>query len=136
MVQALTAAFEAEGSCFGETAATEAELQAHLGPYFWVAEADGAVIGFAYGTVKTSEGMAVIPAGQRYIEVDELYVLPAHRDGGVGGRLLDALLEQASADGVERSFIYSASRDWRRVTDFYGRHGYQMWFVGMYKGQG
>ncbi len=132
-VAALEARWLAEGGTIGMVAVTEEEIQDWLGPYCWVAEHEGAVVGFAYGRVETSEGLAVIPAGERYLRLEELYVLPDHRDRGVGGRLVDHLLAEAGARGVTRGRVYSSSKDWRRIVDFYQQHGFTMWYVELYR---
>ncbi len=68
----------------------------HLGPYFWVAEHGAAVVGYAYGRVEVSEGLAVIPAGERYLDIEELYVLSEYRNQGLGSDLVRALLRVAA----------------------------------------
>jgi GNAT superfamily N-acetyltransferase len=123
----------AEDSTIGMVAVTAEEVRGWLGPYCWVAEHDGEIVGFAYGRAEVSEGLAVIPAGEPYLRVEELYVLPEHRDRGVGGRLLDQLLAEAAARGIARGRVYSSSRDWRRIVDFYQRHGFAMWCVELYR---
>lgn len=119
----------AEDSTIGMVAVTAAEVRDWLGPYCWVAEHDGEIVGFAYGRAEISEGLAVIPAREPYLRVEELYVLPEHRERGVGGRLLDQLLAEARARGIVRGRVYSSSRDWRRIIAFYQRHGFAMWYV-------
>lgn len=119
----------AEDSTIGMVAVTAAEVRGWLGPYCWVAERGSEVVGFAYGRTEASEGLAVIPAGEKYLRVEELYVLPEHRHRGIGGRLLDQLFAEARARGIVRGRVYSSSRDWRRIIAFYQRHGFAMWYV-------
>lgn len=128
-VVAVSERWAAEDSTIGQLLIPTDLAHTWLGPYFLVAELAGELVGFAYAAVETSEGLAVIPAGERYLRLEELYVAPEQRDGGIGGHLVDAMLAQAAKDGVTRGRVYSASRDWRRIVAFYERHGFQMWYV-------
>jgi GNAT superfamily N-acetyltransferase len=130
---ALQRQWAAEDNIIGMVAATAEEVQQWLDQCCWVAEAQGRIIGFACGTVQTSDGLAIIPAGERYLRLDELYVVPDRRDRGVGGRLVDRVLADAAERGITRGRVLSAARDWRRIIDFYQDHGFRMWYVELYR---
>ncbi|MFI9234422.1 GNAT family N-acetyltransferase [Streptomyces rimosus] len=49
-----------------------------------------------------------------------VYVVPGERDGGLGGRLIDALLDLAHDHGLERVTVHSSDRAVRA----YARHGF------------
>jgi GNAT superfamily N-acetyltransferase len=104
-----------------------------LGAFFLVAVHDKDIIGFVTGTEHKSDGLAVIPEGERYLEVDDLYVVPEHQHQGVGSRLIEAIENKAKAAGISRFLIYSASKDIQGILRFYGQHGYKSWYVQMYK---
>jgi hypothetical protein len=53
-----------ENITHGLAANTPSILQERIGSYFWVAEKEGDIIGYIYGTIHISEGLAVIPAGE------------------------------------------------------------------------
>jgi GNAT superfamily N-acetyltransferase len=129
----LEARWLTEDSTIGMAPVSADDVRAWLGPFCWLAERDGEVVGFAYATIESSEGLAVIPAGARYLRLEELYVLPDYRNQGIGGRLVDRLLAEASAQGITRGRVYSSSKDWRRIEGFYQRHGFQMWYVELYR---
>lgn len=93
-----------------------------IGKYFFVAELNGEIIGFVYGTVHKAEDMAVIDNGQLYIEIDDIYTDANHRSTGIGTLLLDKALEVAKENGIERSLIYSSTKDMASIIKFYEKH--------------
>ena len=132
-VMELDSSWAAEDSTYGYVAESVEGFADRLGPYFLVAEVQGSVVGFAYGSVHVSEGMAVLPAGQMYFEVDAIYIATEHRNSGIGGMLLNGLLEVAQRNRIERSLVYSATKDLDRILRFYRRHGFKNWYVRMYR---
>lgn len=50
-----------------------------------------------------------------------VYVLPGERDGGLGGRLIDAVLDRARELGLERVTVHSSPR----AIPAYCRHGFE-----------
>jgi ribosomal protein S18 acetylase RimI-like enzyme len=129
----LTEAWAREGTTHGIIPSPTDHLIERLGRYFWVAVVDTAVVGFVHGTVHTSDGLAVIPAGERYLEIEDLYILPAYRNCGIGTALVETLWRAAEEDGVIRGLVHSATKDWERIVEFYRRFGYKMWYVQMYR---
>jgi len=118
---------------YGLGANTEEILRNYIGDYFWVAEVDSVVVGYITGTVNESDGLAVIEKGERYLEVDEVYVHPNFRSENIGHLMVDKLLQTAEDNGIKRSVVYSASRQWQKIVGFYEKHGFKMWFVQMYR---
>nr|WP_051851549.1 GNAT family N-acetyltransferase [Streptomyces rimosus] len=49
-----------------------------------------------------------------------VYVVPGERDGGLGGRLIDAVLNLAHGNGLERVTVHSSDRAVRACA----RHGF------------
>jgi ribosomal protein S18 acetylase RimI-like enzyme len=86
-----------------------------------VAEVEGAFAGMAYyRTFTTTE------PGQGYVDSETpelaIAIVPEHRSCGLGGRLLDALADEARRTGVSRiSLSVSTGNRARRL---YERHGY------------
>lgn len=122
-----------EDIIYGFVPSVKEELESKLGSYFLIAELDNLVVGFCYGSINESEGLAVIPKGERYLEVEDVYVKPELRDQEVGGKLFDRLIEVANKESVERVLVYSASKDTDRILQFYRRHGLKPWYVQMFK---
>ncbi|HUV44043.1 MAG TPA: GNAT family N-acetyltransferase [Dehalococcoidales bacterium] len=132
-VMELDRTWEAEDSTYGYITESAEGLAARLGHYFLVAEVRGQIAGFAYGSAHTSEGMAVIPVGEKYFEVDAIYVTAGLRNGGIGGMLLDRLIEAARSNGVERFSVYTATKDLERILRFYRHHAFKPWYVRMFR---
>ena len=122
-----------EDIMYGQVAADRQELLKRLGPYFLVAEDESGIVGFSYGSVRTSPGFAVIPEGQQYFEIDEIYVAPESRSRGIGGVLLESLIDIARTNAVDKLLVYSATKDLERVLKFYRDHGFKNWHVQMYR---
>lgn len=132
-VAALTARWSAEHNTHGQVPADVPEVAGWVTSSLLVVEQDGVLVGFARASEHRSEGLAVIPVGEPYVRVEDLYVVPEHRERGVGGRLLDRLLDDAAARGIGRALVSSASRDWERSVQFYRARGFAMWYVEMYR---
>lgn len=73
-----------------------------------VAERDGAVIGYAYGTMEGHDWMSLRgPAGM----IHDLVVDPAARGGGIGSALLEAMLEALERRGAPQVVLMTAERN-------------------------
>lgn len=47
--------------------------------------------------------------------------------------MVDKLLEAAEGNGITRSVVYSATKQWQKIIGFYEKHGFKKWFVQMYR---
>lgn len=122
-----------EGNVYGFEPENQEKLRLILGTFCLVAEMDNDIIGFVTGNIHTSDGLAVIPAGKRYIEVDNVYVSLPYRRQGIGGHLVDQLLVEAKKQGVTHALLYSATKDIRSILNFYENHGFQSWYIQMFR---
>jgi GNAT superfamily N-acetyltransferase len=125
--------WKTEDITYGFIPADKSHLEGKLGKYFYVAELNNKMIGFAYGTVHQAENMAIFNYGQPYIEIDDIYVSQNSRNIGLGSLLLEKLLDAAKEDGIERSLIYSSTKDMDSIIKFYKKHDYKTWYIQMYK---
>lgn len=105
----------------------------HFQPYFLVAESDEGIVGYINGSVHLSQGLAVIPEQERYLEIENIYVKPDFRNRHLGGKLMDRLLEVAEQNGIQRFLVATDSKDMDKVLNFYRRHGFTPWSVQMFK---
>jgi GNAT superfamily N-acetyltransferase len=108
-------------------------IETKLGKYFFVAELNFEIIGFVYGVIRTADNMSIIDNGQPYIELEDIYVAPDSRDAGLGSVLLNKILCVAKDNGIEKSLIYSSTKDMESVMKFYKKHNYKTWYIQMFK---
>jgi len=134
LVVHFTAEWEAEHITTGYRAETAADLRVKLGPYFLLALWGEEVVGFVVASLHEAapDEMAIFAAGGRYLEIDELYVLPAYREQAVGTSLMQAVMQAARRQGIEHFSVYSSTKRWRSMTAFYEQLGFKMWFVRMF----
>jgi GNAT superfamily N-acetyltransferase len=85
----------------------------------FVVEVDGAVCGMAW-LMLADRVPAPGVTGRRTGDIQAVYVAPEHRDAGVGGVLLDAVLAEAGRRGLEHVTVHSSGR----AVPFYRRAGF------------
>jgi ribosomal protein S18 acetylase RimI-like enzyme len=122
-----------EGSVHGFVPESEQQLKTALGPYLLIAETGSGVVGFICGSIHVSKDIAVIPEGESYIEIDNLYISPEFRRQGIGSELITRLLAQAKAEGVAYALLYSAVKDVHAILRFYEQHDFHSWYVQMFR---
>ncbi len=122
-----------EGSVYGFVPESQEQIKAALNPYLLVAETNNKIVGFISGSIRRSEGMAVIPEGENYFEIDNLYILPEYRRQGIASGLVNKSLAQVREAGVAYALLYSAAKDIHRILRFYEQHNFQSWNVQMFR---
>ena len=70
-----------------------------------------------------SRDSSIQRAGERWFELEELYVVRACRGGGLGGALLGHVEETLRGEGVKRLMLTGANRDQEPLLRFYLRRG-------------
>jgi GNAT superfamily N-acetyltransferase len=93
-----------------------AHAETHL-PF--VAEVDGSVVGAAWLLVAERVPGAGSPT-RWFGDVQSVMVHEEHRNRGVGGALMAAILDEARTRGLEHVTVHSG----RRAVDFYLRNGF------------
>lgn len=121
-----------EDNVHGFVPENQMQIETALSSYL-VAEVGGRIVGFISGSVLISEGMAVIPSGENYLEIDNLYILPEFRNQGIGSSLIAQLLTQAKEQGVSYALVYSAAKNIRDILKFYERHNFQSWNIQLFQ---
>jgi putative acetyltransferase len=87
----------------------------YAGAAFLVARLGEAIVGTG----------ALVPRQDGIAEIVRMSVAPQHRRGGIGRRILDALIEQARAQGF-RQIILETTATWGDVIEFYLRCGFRI----------
>jgi GNAT superfamily N-acetyltransferase len=107
------------GLQFGEGSPTDAELAALPASYrarggaFWVALAEGAIVGTC----------GVFPVAPATFELRKMYLRPATRGLGVGRALLETAVAWTRAQGGER-LVLDTTEQMQRAIAFYESHGF------------
>lgn len=122
-----------EDCMYGFVPTNSEQLQHALGQYFLVAENQNDLVGFISGAVHLSNGLAVIPNGKTYVEIDDLYVFPEFRQLGIGSQLIEHFLAHAKSQDITYALLYSATKELHSVLQFYERHGFQSWYIQMFR---
>ena len=84
----------------------EEPLADRMSEFFLVAEEGGQIVGFVIGqrratvNLKDEMGKDAFPNDSEYLEVQDVYVVPARRGRGLGTKLMKALLDRARESGV------------------------------------
>jgi ribosomal protein S18 acetylase RimI-like enzyme len=100
---------------------------------FWVAALDHRVVGYINGTVQTGAPETVIPADEKYVVIEDLYVTSEFRHARIGGRLLERLMDSARHHGIQRFVVGSNSRQMGKILTFYQSYGFTLWQVQLYQ---
>ncbi|WP_239565681.1 GNAT family N-acetyltransferase [Paenibacillus sacheonensis] len=129
----LQTAHELELACYPLEAAATREAftfrQQHFPGYFWSAWRNGELIGLACGvrTADSSCGSDEVKSAHgsdpngRHLCVLSVAVARQHRGHGVGGALMEALIGQASAAGLELVVLMCEEH----LIEFYERLGFE-----------
>lgn len=129
---ACSADWEAEESCFGYRKNEPTDI---AGRRIFIAEADGALIGYLFGlSERTAQETSVAPADTPYFELEELYVVPQWRSRGVGRELFRVAEEAARAEGLPLLMLGTATKNWRAILHFYlDEVGMEFWSARLFK---
>ena len=86
----------------------------------FVAIEDDVIIGYLFSKDGISKNYSsIMPDGETYFGIEEIYVVPDKRDLGVGKMLMDFAKETARKDGYKYIFLVTSSKDWNKILDFY-----------------
>lgn len=131
-VLALSDALIAEGCCNGMVPDTFEYLRDWV---IHVAEADGQLVGYAYGKETESRwSIGACQKGERYYDLEMLYVAPSHRGMGIGRALYETELARARSLNVSQMRLNAVNRDWKRLLHLYiDELGFNFWTATLYR---
>ena len=86
----------------------------------WVAEASGRLVGTLW-VERVDKVPRPYPRPEHWGYITNVYVVPSHRNAGVGGRILEAAVEAARTDGWEQLLLWQSEASGR----FYARSGFR-----------
>lgn len=101
--------------------------------YFLVAEHDSQIIGYVNGSLLLNRKLNPLPLQTPCLEIENIYVRPEFRGSHVGSDLLDRLLAVAAQNGITRFLVSTVTKDMDRILAFYRRHGFQPWYIELFK---
>ena len=128
---ALSRDWEAEQSCHGYRANTPTDIE---GNRVFLAEEDGAVVGYLFGHMETSKKQSsVMPDGTLYFELEELYVVPERRSAGLGAALFSHA-EATLKSETDWILLSTATKNARAILHFYiDLLGMEFWSARLFK---
>jgi ribosomal protein S18 acetylase RimI-like enzyme len=101
--------------------------------YFLVAEIGGQLVGYIHASSDREKRVEVIPEGEPYLEIEDIYVHPDYRSQDIGGKLLECVFEIARQEGIDRFIVGTLSKDTDRILTFYRSHGFTPWRIQFFK---
>ena len=124
--------WEAENSTYGYRKNDRSDIE---GNRIFLAERDGEILGYLFGHEEKSErASSVMADGTLYFALEELYVVPSHRSGGIGRSLFHFAEQVVKAAGVEFIMLSTATKNYKSILHFYiDELGMDFWSGRLFK---
>jgi ribosomal protein S18 acetylase RimI-like enzyme len=101
--------------------------------YFLVAESGEQLVGYIHASSDPEQRSEVIPEGEPYLEIEDIYVHPDFRSQDIGGQLLERVFAVAQAAGIRRFIVGTLSKETDKILRFYRSHGFTPWRIQFFK---
>ena len=123
--------WEKEESCYGYRKNEKADID---GNRIFLAYAGATIIGYLFGHAEKSErASSIMTDGTPFFEIEEIYVRPEYRSGGIGKQLFDCA-EKAVAEGADFLMLSTATKNWKAIFHFYiDELGMNFWSARLFK---
>ena len=128
--------WESEGITYGFIADSEDDILAYNSDYFYIALDGETVVGYVTGEVKANDKdnyMNVFPINAKYLQVYDLYIVPAYRSKSIGAELITIVEEKSKTNDIEHIFLSSATIDAESVRRFYVKNDFKIWTTMFFK---
>lgn len=117
----------------GTTSEADLEITSYFPRGFWVAEAEGSIVGFVYGYFKDVPGEVLERwKATKVGHVTLMAVASSHRKKGIGKALLAKLLEEFKAAGANMVLL-DCPAEAADAKKLYEKMGFEPRFYGMRK---
>lgn len=129
---ALSEDWERENSCYGYRKNTRSDIE---GNRIFLALEGEQVLGYLLGQASLAERASSIMAdGTPYFEIEELYVRPERRGGGIGRALFAFAEETVRGEGMRYLMLSTATKNFRAILHFYIEEmGMDFWSARLFK---
>lgn len=87
-------------------------------------------------TAKETERVHDIKKGEKYADIDSIYVKKNYRNKGLGSKLLKHCLKKIKKAGYKRIILSADSTEMNKLVNFYEKHGFKTLFTRMMKKNG
>jgi len=118
-----------EGISWGVETTSKKEMIKDLKKGIWyIAEINGRAVAYASGQIaKADEGVnwADLRKGQKYGNIEQIYVKRKYRKRGIGKKLTQKYLDYFKKEKVKIVKLKAVSKNLRRLIDFYERLGFE-----------
>ena len=128
--------WESEGITYGFIADSEDDILAYNSDYFYIALDGETLVGYVTGEVKANDKdnyMNVFPINAKYLQVYDLYIVPAYRSKSIGAELITIVEEKSKKNDIEHIFLSSATIDAESVRRFYVKNDFKIWTTMFFK---
>ena len=113
---ALSADWEAENSCFGYRKNTPEDIE---GNRVFLAQNGDGIVAYLFGHSSEAKNMSsILPEGEAFFEVEELYVVPSCRCMGIGQTLF-RFMESCLSGEAGTILLSTATKNHRAILHFY-----------------
>lgn len=109
--------WEAENSCHGYCRNGREYIE---GNRIFLAAKGDVIVGYLFGQVQKSEHTtSIMPAETDYFEIEELYVVPQHRNQGIGRALFAFAEKTVKSEGLQYIMLSTATKNYKSILRFY-----------------
>ncbi len=116
-VARLSEMFAKEGCCNNIVADNEEYFEDKC---VWICEEERQIVAYAYGNIEEEENRrSYAERGDKFFELEEIYVLPQYRSKGIGQKLFHEIEMFAMQKGAKTMRLNAVSKNYKSLLKFY-----------------